>query len=97
MDVVLVGSHAPVCQAALMFLDIGLYAELFPLLADHFTDLRELEEPHKSLHFDAQPAFAVRAQAIALGILLVQAKAVEHGLGLLRIVDHSRRYSGPGL
>ena len=76
-ELLLVGGRPLQGQAPLDLLHGQVDADLLPLLADHLGDLRELEELAAQRHdLDAQPALAVRAQAVALGVLLGQADLV---------------------
>src|SRR5262249_56193337 len=70
----LVGGRALEGQAALDLLHLEVDADLLPLLADHLRDLRVLHELAAERHdLDAEPALAVRPQAIALPVLLGEA------------------------
>jgi hypothetical protein len=47
---------------------VGLDADFLPLLPEHVTGLGELEDAPKGMNFDTRAAFAMGAQAVALGI-----------------------------
>ena len=98
-ELLLVGGRALDGQAALDLLDLEVDADLLPLLADHLGDLRVLHELAAERHdLDAQPALAVAAQAVALGVLLARPILSSISLAFLTSsVAHSFRYSGPGL
>ena len=81
-DLVLVVSGAGGRQCPLHFAHIGLNADLAPLFADHFGLLRPWQQGFDSLHLNPQPLAIVGAHAIAFGILLGQADAVEQLVGL---------------
>src|SRR6266496_2577839 len=85
-ELLLVGGGPLESQAPLDFLYLKVDADLLPLLANHLGDLRILDELAAQRHdLDAQAALAVRAQAVALRILLGQADLVEHLVGLLDV------------
>src|SRR5207244_2580570 len=82
-ELLLVGGRALDREAALDLLHLEVDADLLPLLADHLGDLRVLHELAAERHdLDAQPALAVTAKPIALGVLLREPDLVEHLVGL---------------
>src|ERR671935_283457 len=88
---VMIGLPALVGQTALYLLHIHLDTDLSPLFADHFTHLGRLQEADIGLNFEAQPALAIAAQAVTLGILLVQADAIQHGVRPLWVIGGPER------
>jgi hypothetical protein len=52
---------------------VGLDADFLPLLPEHVTDLGQLEDAPKGMNFDTRAAFAISAQAVALGIPFARA------------------------
>src|SRR5258705_5738195 len=85
-DLVLVACDAREEEAPLQLLDVGLDADLLPLLLDHLGDLRVGDEgARRGLQLEAEPPLAVGAQPIALAVLLGEAGLVEELIGLLDV------------
>src|ERR1700716_793928 len=85
-DLILVGVATLLAKSAFDFFDFALDANLLPLLDDHLSVLSVGQERSGETHqLDAQTAFAVCPQPVAIGILCVQSSLVQDLVGLLRI------------
>src|SRR5262245_8748164 len=74
-------------EAAFYHLEVEIDAHVFPVLLDRFHELVKRGVGRtRHRHDQAQPALPVTAQAVALGVLLVQPNRIQHGVGLLRVI-----------
>ena len=79
-------SLAALQEAPLQLRHVGLDADLCPLQLDHLRDRGEGHEADVGRELEAQPAFAIGAQAVPVPVLLAQPDLVQHGVRVLRVV-----------